>query len=277
MKLDLITIGKLSPAGLRDLAELAAVISMLVKVVSGRFGGAVSVRRAGRMVAQYRKQLAARTAENFNMRVKAWVLQCPERIAHVRGVIGEVAIKRWQRNRLIDYAFTEVFSDWKSAFSSAFPNGVQREDMAPRQIAKRPYSSKWRGYNWKPFALVKIPNAERILYGQAISNPKPKPCPDSGTACEEQRTAYVKLWGVDIADAPEFAIVTRPRRARSVTPVRFTPYELVAAAATGVPENKIVEMVTPKITNIEPEIFPPPEHELEPKVTSSETLKDKPP
>ncbi len=221
MKLDLIAIGKLSPAGLWDLAELAAVISMLANLVRGRFGGGVCVRRATGMVKLYRKQLAARTLDNFNMQAKAWVKQCPQRIAHVRGVIGEAAIKRWQKNRLLDYAFTETFGDWQKAF----PQGLTREDTKPSRKLTRKLRYNIRAYIWKPFALVKIPNAVRILYGQSM----PKCAPDH--EAEDIRAAYIKLWGVDIADTPDSPKTTQPRQPRAVAPVRFTSCELVPKMA----------------------------------------------
>ncbi len=218
MKLDLIAIGKLSPAGLWDLAELATVISTLVNLIRGGFGGDVCVRRATSMVKLYRKQLHDRTLDNFNIRAKAWVLQCPQRIAHVRGVIGEAAIRRWQSNRFLDYALTEKFGDWKKMFPKGLSR-LERKDKQPRRRLKPKSRREITGYNWKPFALVKIPNAERILRGQAQTK----------GAIRNLKT-------------------TQPRQLRPVKPVRFRPDELAAEAATGAPDNISVTAEPEKIT-----------------------------
>ena len=250
MKLDLIAVRKLSPAGLWDLKELKTLISTLLAVIACGLCDAGTVSLSGRMLKQYRRDLHERTLDNFNMRVKAWVLQCPSRIAYVRSVIGEAAIKKWHKNRLLDYAFTQAFGDWVAAF----PNGVQHKDKPRMKKTSRGFTREFRTYVWKPFALVKIPNAARILFGQRTLYRE----------AEECRAAYFKLWNVDIADAAWGEKSTQPREPRTINPVRFRPDELREEAATGVPENASDDTQTARLANGEPEIFPPPKSDFEP-------------
>jgi len=254
MELDLIAIRKLSLAQhqnkLWDLAQLTALISTLLSVISCGFCDGATVRLSGRMLKQYRRELRARTLDNFNMRIKAWVMQCPDRIAHVRRVIGETAIKKWRKNRLLDYAFTQAFGDWQAAF----PNGLKRKGKVLSRKMSRKFTPSFRVYVWKPFALVKIANAERILFGQRTLYRE----------AEECRAAYFKLWNVDIADAAWGEKSTQPREPRTINPVRFRPDELREEAATGVPENASDDTQTARLANGEPEIFPPPKSDFEP-------------
>ena len=265
MKLDLIAIRKLSPPKLWDLAQLTALISTLLSVIRCGFCDAATVRLSGRMLKQYRRELRERALDNFNMRVKAWVMQCPDRIAYVRSVIGEVAIKRWHKNRLLDYAFTQVFGDWKAAFL----HGLRRQDKAPKQKFFRTSTRKFRTYVWKPFALVKIPNAERILLGQETSN--------LTTNTKGMRAAYLKLWGVDITGISDGGNNKHPRCPRAMKPVRFRPDELVEEAATGVLEDVLDDAQTAKLANSAPEIFPPPSTEQKSAEPAEASLEYKPP
>lgn len=240
MKLDLIEIRKLSPVGLWDLAELAALIAVVQRAIGLGIGTALDGRRYARMAAQYRRELREQTLDNFNIRIKAWVMQCPDRIAEVRRGIGEAAIRSWKTNRLLDYAFTETFGDWKSAFPQGLGGRFMARERARREkLQKRRHrctgksKSGLRAYAWKPFALVKIDNAVRMLYGQPTTKPMPDPAADA------KRAAYLKLWGVDIADGENQHKWTQPRQPRAVKPVRFTPDELVPEAATGTPDDMV--------------------------------------
>ncbi|MCF6275348.1 MAG: hypothetical protein L3J05_06260, partial [Robiginitomaculum sp.] len=120
MKLDLIEINKLSPPGLWDLATLSALTATLLAVIDARIGGAQTARCCERMLVRQSRALRIKTRENLNMRIKAWVLQSPQRIAWVRRIIGERAIKRWRENRLADYALTKHFGDWQRKFPNGF-------------------------------------------------------------------------------------------------------------------------------------------------------------
>ncbi|MCF6274501.1 MAG: hypothetical protein L3J05_01900 [Robiginitomaculum sp.] len=215
MKLDLNEINKLSPPGLWDLAALSAFVATLLAVIDARIGGAHMARFCARMLARQSRDLRIKARENLNMRIKAWVLQSPDRIAFVRRVIGERAIKRWRKNRVADYALTKHFGDWKRKFPNGFGgfSGTQQEQS--RKPVAKPASHT---YNWKPFALVKIFNVERFLYGRTKPNPE----------LEQMRAAHLKLWGVDIADKNKG---TLPRSKRAMKPIRFTPDELTPEMA----------------------------------------------
>ena len=150
MKLDLVEINKLSPPGLYDLGVLSALISTLLSVIEAGIGGSLSRLYYIRMAAHHSNELREKVRANLNMRIKAWVLQCPARIAWVRNIIGEAAIRRWRKNRLANYALTKYFGDWQKKF----PNGFEsRSENPTRQLARR---QKLRAYNWKPFASQNI-------------------------------------------------------------------------------------------------------------------------
>ena len=140
MKLDLVEINKLSPPALWDLGALSVLISTLLGVIKARVGGSRSVCFYTCMVVRLANELRAKTRENLNIRIKAWVLQCPERIAWVRGIIGEVAIRRWRKNRLADYALTNYFGDWKSKW----PNGFARPDDKQSRTYRPQYKEESR-------------------------------------------------------------------------------------------------------------------------------------
>lgn len=225
MKLDLVEIQKLSPPGLWDLGVLSAFIDILLHA-SGGIGYM-------RMAMRYRQQLRARAVENFNMRIKAWVLLCPARITWVRHIIGEAAIKKWRKNRLADYALSKYFGDWRVKFRDGFAC-ANSEDMYkfPRTNMR-----KIRAYNWKLFALVKITNVERILFKQPI------PKTNALVVAEDLRTAYFKLWDVDITDVRDMLKWQQPRTLRTLKPVAFTPHELELEKSGDVAEDAVEEEV----------------------------------
>ena len=217
MKFDLVEINRLSPPGLWDFGVLVATIAMLRTVIrAGAGGGTMLVY--GRIVLRYSESLRAQTRDNFNMRVKAWVLQCPHRIAYVRRIIGAAAIKKWRMNRLADYALSKYFGDWKRKF----PNGFTNNNKRPTPQSAPQFTHSLRPYIRKPFALVKIVNVQGFLYR------KPKP----NAQDDEMRDAYYKLWGVGLTDSGTTHKWTQPRQPRTLNPIRFTPDELEPKAAT---------------------------------------------
>ena len=139
------------------------------------------------------------------------------------GIIGETVIKRWQQNRLANYAFTRAFGDWKAKFSGGFARGANKQ----RRRFKAAFTQNMRTYIWKPFALVKIVNVYGFLSGQRK--------PD--TESELVRAAYCKLWGVDIRDGGNTHKWRQPRLPRTLKPVEFTPYELVPDEAEDIEEH----------------------------------------
>jgi len=238
MKLDLVAINKLSPPGLWDLASLSAVISMLYGVVKARLGGSSAAILYMHMIAWNTKSLRDKTRENLGMRIKAWVMQCPARIIWVRSIIGEPAIRKWQKNRLADYALSKYFGDWKRKWPDGFKNnGFAHKTAEPRRLSMPRFKSTERAYNWQFFALKKIVNVEKFLYGRPVNNP------DNS----EIQAALQKLWNVDILDDTGLPAWTQPRAARILSPVEFTPRELVAEAATGTTQDG--EALTGKIEN----------------------------
>lgn len=191
-----------------------------------------------------------------------------KRIAWVRQIIGEAAIKRWQQNRTADYVLTQNLGDWESLLSRQV-EPEDRGDMSGRpqpeihQPTTTPDTTR-RPYEWKPFALVKIANVLGFLYD--------KPVPDAET--QAQRAAHYQLWGVDILETENIQNRAQhwaqhwaqnwaqQREPRGLDPVRFTPEDLVPAAATGIPQ---AAGETPDAANTaehaldDVEIFPPPE------------------
>ncbi len=225
MKLNLVDIRELSPPGLWDLGVLSALISTLLAVIEAGVAGRSSVHLYLRMVVRHSKELRAKAQDNLRLRIKAWVMQCPERIERVRRIIGEAAIRRWHKNRLADYALSKYFGDWQKKFPFGFHNGREGEHAARTRAAKtraakiRETSNQHehRTYIWKLFSLTKICNVEGFLYGQSRQS---RQCTKIG----ERRAAYLKLWDTDILIGLKG---TQPRTKRSFKPVEFTPYELV--------------------------------------------------
>lgn len=185
---------------------------MLRGVIKAGVGGHVSALFYGRMILRYSESLRAKTRDNLNMRIKAWVMQCPARVAHVRGIIGEAAIRRWHTNRLADYALSKYFGDWKHKWPHGFNGGSTHATKKPKCTPR--FNGKIRSYTWQPFALVKTLSVQGFLYGKRASND------------HEMQDAYYKLWGVDITDIPRLAMWTQPRQPRTMSPIRFTPTEL---------------------------------------------------
>jgi len=224
MKLDLVQINKLSPPGLWDIGVLSAFMACLLRVVDGGVGARLAY---GPMVLRFSQELREKVRENLNMRIKAWVLQCPDRTLWVRHVIGEVALRKWRQNRLLDYALTKYFGDWQTKFSGGF---TRKDTQKKRNFSTR-IIRKIRAYNWKAFSLVKIKNVTGFLYG------KPAPDPE----CEDERAAHLKLWGVDILDAGNTLKSKQPRAKRTVKPIEFTPYELVPEKSEEATEDIVEE------------------------------------
>jgi len=211
MKLDLVEINKLSPPELWDLGTVSAVISMLLDVVKSRLCGYGASLFYVRMIAWHSQSLRHKIRENLNIRIKAWVMQCPVRITWVRHIIGEAAIRKWQKNRLADYALTKYFGDWKRKW----PNGFAHKTAHPKQRLSPQYKLTERPYNWKPFALIKIENVERILFGRPSNNPD---------ITDIEITLEPRAWA-------------QIRKPRALKPIEFTPNELVPEAATGKPQD----------------------------------------
>jgi len=252
MKLDLVEINRLSPPSLWQLAPIRALIETLLVVIKSKSGGQFTGLYK-RMLVQQSKNLREKIRENLNMRIKAWIMHCPARIAWVRSIIGEAAIRRWRMNRLADYALTKYFGDWKSKWPNGFNQHFnQHHEKQPRTLK---FQGKLRPYNWKPFTLTRIFNVERFLYGR--DHPI--------LQVDELPAAYQKLWNVEIQDRETLHIKgAQPRGQRSFKPVEFTPDELVSEAAAGLPEDEEYETSGAAIAQpLKPprlSVHPPPQH-----------------
>jgi hypothetical protein len=209
MEINMHEIRKLSPRSLWQLAPIRAFIETLLMVIKSGNGGHSSAMYM-RMLIEQSESLREKIRENLNMRIKAWIMQCPARILLVHGVIGEAAIRQWRMNRLADYALSKYFGDWKRKWPHGFKRGGFKSDSFENeqekgQIRKPGFKHAIRDYGWKPFALVKIFNVRRFLYGRSPAN-------------------------TSAANNPKW---TQPREQRTHKPIRFTPDELAADAATG--------------------------------------------
>jgi len=202
MELDFVEIRLLAPRGLWALAPIRALIGTLLAVMKSGSAGSYAPLYM-RMLARQSDSLRAKIRANLNMRIKAWILQCPERVAYVRGIIGEAAIRHWRKNRLLDYALTKYFGDWKRKWPHGFKNGgFNGKKQENEQIRKSCFKQTIRDYAWKPFALVKIFNVSGFLYGRSAA---------------KSNTVNKPKW-------------SQPRAVRAHKPIRFTPSELVAEA-----------------------------------------------
>ena len=157
----------LSPRGLWALAPVRGLIGALLLLVKS--GGGQYAPLYMRMLVQQSESLRKGIRENLNIRIKAWVMQCPARIAWVRGIISEETIKQWRKNRLADYALRKYFGDWKRKFPDGFKTDGFKNRQKKNQMRKSSFERTARPYIWKPFALVKIINVYGFLYGRPPS------------------------------------------------------------------------------------------------------------
>ncbi|PHS41554.1 MAG: hypothetical protein COA91_01910 [Robiginitomaculum sp.] len=206
MKLDLIEIDKLSPRGLYVLAELRAVVAVLVSVIKAGIGSAREVRSYAFMLVQYRKTLRERAQHNQNLKIKTWVMQCPKRTTWVRSVIGEATIRRWIIRMRAAY------------FSPTMMGNGLPEDGRD----KKP-EIKYGPRTIKPFALAKLSQVEKLLpfrprwprnTGRAVSQ-------DTGNL-----RRGLPLTGCGHSDKTQPSRPPCQKDPRPQEPVRFFPCEL---------------------------------------------------
>jgi len=77
----------------RALLDLQNLTSILASVINLSICSAGEARTYARMLMQHSKILRKYQQHNRNLKIKAWVLQCPARISKVRAIIGETTIK----------------------------------------------------------------------------------------------------------------------------------------------------------------------------------------
>jgi len=215
MKLDLAAIAKLSPAGLIPLAELRALISVLIGMIKLGVG---NVREAGSyayMLVQHEKKLREQTGYNHRLKIKAWVKQCPERTAWVRSVIGEATIGRWVARLRAAYTAPRMMGDGFAGGGSPVGPGEFGGNR------KRKYGRRTR----KAFALVRMSEVEKLLpfrprwprnTGRVVQEAGYAPCVDTGNV---RHAARLRRPGISNK-------TQHPRPPRGEQPVRFFPSEL---------------------------------------------------
>ncbi|MBL4854389.1 MAG: hypothetical protein JKY25_09140 [Robiginitomaculum sp.] len=207
MKLDLIAIEKLCPAGVTPLADLRAFVLVLVRVLELGIGGARDVKSYAHMLAQHSQELRTKTRSNLNLKIKAWVKQCPERTAWVRSVIGEAAIRSW-------------VARLRTAYTAPKTVGNRREEKPDAKRRDKPRSYKPRTH--KLFALVRLSEVEKLLPFRPRwpRNIRPAFSSDTGNLRHAARTAN-HLASLELSEKPHPARTPRPQK-----PIRFFPSEL---------------------------------------------------
>jgi len=203
MKLDLTAIEKLCPAGITPLAELRAFVLVLVRVLELGIGGARDVKSYAHMLAQHSQELRTKTRSNLNLKIKAWVLACPERIILVRSMIGEAAIRNW-------------VARLRAAYTAPKSVGDRREKKPDAERRDKPRSYKPR--IGKPFALVRLSEVEKLLPFRPRWPRNIRPVFSSGTG--NLRHA-ARLACTEHANKPHPARPVHPQK-----PIRFFPSEL---------------------------------------------------
>jgi len=154
MKLDLIAIEKLCPVGLTPLGGLRAFVSVLVAVIRLGIGSVRDKRSYAHMLVQHRKTLREQAQHNQSLKIKAWVKQCPQRIAWVRSIIGEAAIRSWIARLRAAYISPRWLGDEGNK-----PGRQCRGEYRPRPYSPRPYSPQ----TGKAFALARLSEVEKLL------------------------------------------------------------------------------------------------------------------
>ena len=156
---------------------------------------------------------------------------------------------------MADYALSKYFGDWQSKW----PVGFARPDNQHSRTYTPQHEQANRAYNGKHFALTKIVNVKRILYGQTKADPE----------ADEIRAAYYKLWGTGIQETPT-RIWSQPRKERALKPVEFTPYELGTDMQGEAEADSAKQIGAVKI-------FPPPKLKIEYKSDCEDEDENKPP
>jgi len=201
MKLDLIAIEKLCPAGITPLAELRAFVLVLVRVIELGIGGARDVKSYAHMLTQHSQELRTKTRSNLNLKIKAWVLACPERIILVRSMIGEAAIRNW-------------VARLRAAYAAPRNMGDRREKKPDAEHKPRSYKPRIG----KPFALVRLSEVEKLLPFRPRWPRKVRPVFSSNTG--NLRHA-ARLVCTEYSEKPHPARPVHPQK-----PIRFFPSEL---------------------------------------------------
>jgi len=244
MKLDLATIHKLTPPGLYELADLRAFVVLLVRVVRLGIGGGKYAKFYAHMLVRHTKELRTKTRANLNLKIKAWVLQCPKRIIQARSVIGEAVIRRWIIRMRAAYMSPRLMDA-----------GLQKNRQAKNPDVKPGHI--YRPGPRKPFALARLEDVEKLLpfrprWPRTI---EPVFTTETGNLRHGARLAGAEHMGKLQQPNP-------PNPANSHKPVRFFPSELgviIREAKTANPAQKHDKDPCPKPLekSVIPDKYPP--------------------
>jgi len=216
MKLDLPAIHKLAPPGLYALADLRAFVLVLVRVIELGIGisGAGDAKSYAHMLARHTKELRTKTSVNLNLKLKAWVLACPERIIHARTVIGEAAIRNWVARLRAAYMSPNLMAD-------------QRQKELGRDRQRKYKRRSYRPRTGKPFALVRLAEVEKLLPFRPRwpRNIRRLASVDTGNVRHAVRLEN-HLANLGHSDKTQQSRPPHPQRPRPQKPIRFFPSEL---------------------------------------------------
>ncbi len=199
MKLDLPAINKLNPPGLHALEDLQAFVLLLARVIGLGIAGASFA--AASVLVRYNKELSKKNRANLDVKIKTWVLSCPGRIADVRSMIGEAAIKAWAKRMRAAYFAPPLRKTIAAGQETKIPVGKSGlhydTNSEPAELAK-------------PFALARLADVEKLL-------------------------PFRPRWPrhVGAHSSHKGSTAKNPRQARQVSrhhPVRFFPSELGVSA-----------------------------------------------
>lgn len=200
------TIEKLRPPGLLDVSVLTRVIVLLYGVIERHAHDSRAVLKLTRIIGRLQKQDRENRNFNLNMQIKMWVMQCQDRIAWVRGIIGEAAIRRWQRR--YDIALGRNVPS--SLSQAATIKNKTPKDRVQRQLVHGVGRSRAvRPYDWKRFGLV--PLSEVVIIAGV----------ENSARNVTKVTNKIGQW-------------SQPRSNREMKPVTFMPFELRLEAAKGI-------------------------------------------
>lgn len=139
MKLDMDEIRTLTPPGLHNLRPMLRVVEILTALITKQVPGSAAMLKLVRAVGRYAKQARDNANHNLNMQIRAWVLAQPERRLWVRRIIGEAAIRRWEKR----------YANLPHPSRPPVQTMQRAKPIAAAKFANRPYA-------WKQFALVNL-------------------------------------------------------------------------------------------------------------------------
>ncbi len=110
------------------------ILALLRRGLARYIGDVKKMRDITRIITKVSKEMLLQSQHNLNLQIREFVLSCPKRIAFVRGVIGERAIRNWKIRDKNILNMPEPYPE--------------RDNAKTRKTPKT--------YNWKPYALPPI-------------------------------------------------------------------------------------------------------------------------